>query len=80
MKSKNINREDALKIIKAKRPSVAPNNGFMEQLGLYYDLNFDVDSKHAEYRRFLVATMAEEQKSKFDKNKKSRLVFTVRFL
>ncbi|KAG1454251.1 hypothetical protein G6F56_007368 [Rhizopus delemar] len=63
MKSKKIKRDDALEIIRRKRASVAPNSGFMEQLSLYYDLNFDVDSKHVEYRRFLVASMAEEQKN-----------------
>lgn len=64
MKSKKINRDEALEIIKRKRPSVAPNDGFMEQLSLYFDLEFDVDAKHVEYRRFLVAGMAEEQKSR----------------
>jgi dual specificity phosphatase 12 len=63
MKSKNINRDDALAIIRKKR-SVAPNTGFMDQLELYHDLGFDVDAKHVEYRRFLVAIMAEEQASK----------------
>ncbi|KAF1796716.1 dual specificity phosphatase [Mucor lusitanicus] len=63
MKSKKINRDDALEIIKRKRPSVAPNAGFMEQLSLYFDLGFDVDARHVEYRRFLVASMAEEQKN-----------------
>jgi dual specificity phosphatase 12 len=67
MKSKNINRDDALAIVKRKRPSVVPNDGFMEQLTLYYDLKFDVDVKYAEYRRFLVAVMAEEQRSKQNK-------------
>jgi dual specificity phosphatase 12 len=64
MKSKKIKRDEALEIIKRKRSSIAPNDGFMEQLNLYYDLDFQVDSSHVEYRRFLVATMAEEQKSK----------------
>lgn len=64
MKSKKIKRDEALEIIKRKRASIAPNDGFMEQLNLYYDLNFEVDQSHAAYRRFLVATMAEEQKSK----------------
>jgi dual specificity phosphatase 12 len=63
MKSKNINRDDALAFIRKKR-SVAPNTGFMDQLELYHDLGFDVDAKHVEYRRFLVAIMAEEQASK----------------
>ncbi|RCI01401.1 dual specificity phosphatase 12 [Rhizopus stolonifer] len=63
MKSKKIKRDDALAIIRQKRPSIAPNDGFMEQLSLYYDLDFDVDARHADYRRFLVATMAEEQKN-----------------
>ncbi|KAI8968317.1 protein-tyrosine phosphatase-like protein [Mycotypha africana] len=63
MKSKKINRDEALDIIQRKRASIAPNAGFMEQLSLYYDLNYEVDPKHAEYRRFLVASMAEEQQS-----------------
>ena len=64
MKSKKIKRDEALEIIKRKRACIAPNDGFMEQLDLYYDLNFDVDATHVEYRRFLVASMAEEQKSR----------------
>ncbi|OBZ89656.1 Dual specificity protein phosphatase 12 [Choanephora cucurbitarum] len=63
MKSKKIKRDEALEIIRRKRPAVAPNAGFMEQLTLYHDLEFDVDARHVEYRRFLVATMAEEQKN-----------------
>ncbi|KAI8986412.1 dual specificity phosphatase [Pilobolus umbonatus] len=63
MKSKNVDRDTALNIIKKKRSCIAPNEGFMNQLQLYFDLCFDVDSKHTEYRRFLVATMAEEQRN-----------------
>ncbi|KAI9255914.1 dual specificity phosphatase [Helicostylum pulchrum] len=63
MKSKKIKRDEALDIIKRKRSCIAPNDGFMEQLDLYYDLNFIVDNTHVEYRRFLVATMAEDQRN-----------------
>ncbi|CAO3656577.1 unnamed protein product [Mucor hiemalis] len=63
MKSKKIKRDEAIEIIKRKRSCVAPNDGFMEQLGLYYDLDFEVDTSHVEYRRFLVASMAEEQRN-----------------
>lgn len=65
MRSKKIKRDEAIEIIKRKRSCVAPNDGFMEQLNLYYDLDFDVDTSHVEYRRFLVASMAEEQKSNY---------------
>ncbi|KAI9280370.1 dual specificity phosphatase [Sporodiniella umbellata] len=63
MNSKKIKRDEALDLIRRKRGCVAPNTGFMEQLSLYYDLGFEVDTKHVEYRRFLVASMAEEQKN-----------------
>lgn len=64
MKSKKIKRDEALDIIKRKRSCIALNDGFMEQLDLYHDLNYEVDNTHVEYRRFLVATMAEDQRSK----------------
>ncbi|KAL0098073.1 protein-tyrosine phosphatase-like protein [Phycomyces blakesleeanus] len=62
MRSKGIKPTEALEMIKAKRPIISPNNGFLAQLVLYDRLKYDVDTRHTDYRRFLVAAMAEEQK------------------
>ncbi|KAI7870022.1 protein-tyrosine phosphatase-like protein [Spinellus fusiger] len=62
VKSKGIKPSEALEIIKGKREVISPNHGFLAQLVLYDRLGYDVDSRHTEYRRFLMAIMAEEQK------------------
>lgn len=41
-----------------------PNEGFVTQLHLYGDINFDVSVNRTEYRRFLIANMAAHRESK----------------
>ncbi|KAI8138105.1 protein-tyrosine phosphatase-like protein [Fennellomyces sp. T-0311] len=61
MRSLKISPKAALDIIRDHRAFAQPNDGFMDQLELYYVLQYDVDPKHAAYRRFLVVGMAKEQ-------------------
>ncbi|KAI9308279.1 dual specificity protein phosphatase 12-like protein [Cunninghamella echinulata] len=60
MKKGTIGVEQALTMIKTRRPGVAPNDGFLAQLELYETINYELDQKHAAYRRFILANMAEE--------------------
>jgi len=52
MKSNRIDFEAALALVKAKRSIVYPNNGFREQLNLYYQLQFNVNKESDEYNKF----------------------------
>ncbi|KAI8596959.1 protein-tyrosine phosphatase-like protein [Dissophora ornata] len=61
MKTKNLSAEDALSTVQALRPIAGPNDGFMEQLSLYGDIEFDVSTDRTEYRRFLIASMAAQR-------------------
>ncbi|KAI9497137.1 protein-tyrosine phosphatase-like protein [Zychaea mexicana] len=61
MRTQNLAPKAALDIIKDERNFVQPNEGFMDQLELYQILQYKVDTNHAAYRRFLVASMAREQ-------------------
>ncbi|SAL97463.1 hypothetical protein [Absidia glauca] len=60
MRKGNIGHEKALSMIKSRRSFVAPNEGFLAQLELYESLNYEVDQKHAAYRRFLLDSMVDE--------------------
>lgn len=61
MKAHSIEPSEAIARIRAQRPCVSPNSGFLHQLDLYHKLKYDVDPRHADYRRFLVISMAREQ-------------------
>lgn len=65
MKKGTIGVEQALTMIKTRRPGVAPNDGFLAQLELYETINYELDQKHAAYRRFILANMAEEYNRKY---------------
>ncbi|ORZ15769.1 protein-tyrosine phosphatase-like protein [Absidia repens] len=60
MRKANIGYEQALTMIKSRRPWAAPNDGFMAQLELYESLDCKVDQTHVAYRRFLLDTMVDE--------------------
>jgi dual specificity phosphatase 12 len=64
MRKGNIGHEKALSMIKSRRSFVAPNEGFLAQLELYESLNYEVDQKHAAYRRFLLDSIVDEYNSK----------------
>jgi dual specificity phosphatase 12 len=63
MWSKRISPKEAISIIKASWPSASPNGGFFNQLQIFQDIDYTVDQQRTEYRRFLMATMAEERES-----------------
>ncbi|KAJ2161895.1 tyrosine protein phosphatase yvh1 [Coemansia sp. RSA 552] len=59
MWKQRLRAEQALAAIKAKRPQIYPNEGFREQLQLFYDIDYDVSPTKALYRRFLISHSAE---------------------
>ncbi|KAG0324810.1 dual specificity phosphatase 12 [Dissophora globulifera] len=61
MKTKGMTSSEALLFVQAKRPIAGPNDGFMDQLQLYGDIEFDVSTQRTEYRRFLIASMAAQR-------------------
>ncbi|KAJ1962490.1 tyrosine protein phosphatase yvh1 [Dipsacomyces acuminosporus] len=54
MEKDGLAADQALAMIKEKRSQINPNEGFVEQLELYYDIQFDVSPTNALYRRFLI--------------------------
>lgn len=50
--------EDALEAVKAHRPSAGPNDGFMEQLQVYKDCDFEISGNKI-YRQWLLRKQAE---------------------
>ncbi|KAF9975471.1 dual specificity phosphatase 12 [Actinomortierella ambigua] len=61
MKLQKLKVEEALEFVRSKRPLVGPNEGFMSQLQMYYDIGYDVNTTHTQYRRFLIESMAVER-------------------
>ncbi|KAF9419924.1 dual specificity phosphatase 12, partial [Entomortierella beljakovae] len=61
MKSKAMSATDALKMVSSKRPIAEPNDGFLRQLILYGDIEYELDISKPEYRRFLMASMATQR-------------------
>ncbi|OMJ21303.1 Dual specificity protein phosphatase 12 [Smittium culicis] len=59
MKERNLKVHEALEYIKKKRPQAHPNRGFINQLRLYYDLQFQIDPQNSIYRKF-VNSMAQK--------------------
>ncbi|KAF9974366.1 tyrosine protein phosphatase yvh1, partial [Modicella reniformis] len=57
MKSKNMTADEAVSAVQLIRSIAEPNDGFMTQLYLYADIEFDVNIKRTKYRRFLIACM-----------------------
>ncbi|KAJ2084763.1 tyrosine protein phosphatase yvh1 [Coemansia sp. S142-1] len=62
MQRDTLTAEVAIANIKDKRPQIYPNSGFLDQLQLYYDLNYDVSTDKALYRRFLISHNVEHFK------------------
>ncbi|KAJ1931446.1 tyrosine protein phosphatase yvh1, partial [Linderina pennispora] len=59
MQKDDVGRDEALEAMKARRPQVHPNPGFMDQLELYHDLRYEVTPSKPLYRRFLINHSAE---------------------
>ncbi|KAJ2819761.1 tyrosine protein phosphatase yvh1, partial [Coemansia furcata] len=62
MQRDTLTAEEAIATIKDKRPQIHPNCGFLDQLQLYYDLNYVVSTDKALYRRFLISHNVEHFK------------------
>lgn len=43
MKTRNWTVEEALKYLKECRPQASPNEGFLEQLKLYQEMNYEIN-------------------------------------
>ncbi|KAF9096034.1 dual specificity phosphatase 12 [Mortierella sp. AM989] len=61
MRTKNLSVVEALSAVQALRSIAEPNDGFMRQLILYGDIEYDVNINRTEYRRFLIASMASQR-------------------
>ncbi|KAJ2485426.1 tyrosine protein phosphatase yvh1 [Coemansia sp. RSA 2320] len=62
MQQDSLTAEQALQVLKDTRSQIYPNSGFVDQLHLYYDLNYDVSTDKALYRRFLISHNVEHFK------------------
>lgn len=52
MKKYNLKMETAFEIVKSKRESIYPNEGFLDQLKIYEQLQCQVDMKSDLYKGF----------------------------
>ncbi|KAJ1918258.1 tyrosine protein phosphatase yvh1 [Mycoemilia scoparia] len=59
MQERKIGADEALALIKLKRPQIYPNSGFKEQLELYYELDYKVSTDNSLYRHFLISKNSE---------------------
>ncbi|KAJ2726677.1 tyrosine protein phosphatase yvh1 [Coemansia sp. Benny D115] len=59
MQRDKLSAEEGLRRVKEKRRQVHPNEGFLDQLELYYDLGYEVSEEKPLYRRFLINHSAE---------------------
>lgn len=50
MKTEGLDVEAALRQVRAKRPFVDPNEGFMAQLALYKEMGCGIDQQRAAYK------------------------------
>ncbi|PWA99020.1 dual specificity protein phosphatase domain-containing protein [Artemisia annua] len=53
MRSERLSVQDALASLRQSKPSVCPNDGFLEQLTMFQDMGFKVDHSSPIYKRFL---------------------------
>ncbi|KAI7834370.1 protein-tyrosine phosphatase-like protein [Kickxella alabastrina] len=59
MHEQKLTAEQAVQAVKQRRPQIYPNQGFLDQLDLYYDLGYEVTEAKPLYRRFLINHSAE---------------------
>ncbi|KAJ1665665.1 tyrosine protein phosphatase yvh1 [Coemansia sp. RSA 1813] len=62
MQKNRLTAEQALATLKEKRRQINPNEGFVDQLQLFYDINYDVSPSKPLYRWFLVSHSSEHYK------------------
>ncbi|KAI9330616.1 protein-tyrosine phosphatase-like protein [Obelidium mucronatum] len=61
MKTRDLDVEGAVALIREGRPCVCPNDGFIKQLEIYKRMGCVVNKESSEYRRFLLSLAASEQ-------------------
>ncbi|KAF9913093.1 dual specificity phosphatase 12 [Linnemannia zychae] len=61
MKEKKMSAADALKHVQSHRQIAEPNDGFLSQLLLYGQIDYDVNVNRTAYRRFLIASNAAQR-------------------
>ncbi|KAF9994679.1 dual specificity phosphatase 12 [Entomortierella chlamydospora] len=61
MKTKGMSAAEALLAVQALRPIADPNDGFIKQLLLYGEIEYELDINRTPYRRFLMASMASQR-------------------
>ncbi|KAJ2542869.1 tyrosine protein phosphatase yvh1 [Coemansia sp. RSA 1933] len=62
MQTRSQTAEQALTTLKEKRQQINPNEGFIDQLQLFYDIDYDVSPAKPLYRWFLVNHSSEHYK------------------
>ncbi|KAJ1732997.1 tyrosine protein phosphatase yvh1 [Coemansia sp. Benny D160-2] len=62
MQKNALTAEQALDMLRERRPQINPNEGFVAQLQLFYDIGYDVSPARPMYRRFLVSRSSEHFK------------------
>lgn len=58
METNNVDHEEAIKAVRHRRPSTAPNEGFVRQLALFSAMNCRLDASFIPYKRFLAEQAA----------------------
>ncbi|KAG0248292.1 hypothetical protein BGZ95_008122, partial [Linnemannia exigua] len=61
MREQKMSAADALKHVQSLRQVAEPNDGFMTQLLLYSQIEYDVNVNRTAYRRFLIASDAAQR-------------------
>src|SRR5581483_6958883 len=54
MKKQSIGYKEAFKIVQEKRPKIHPNRGFVEQLKLWQEMDYQLDFSHPLYRKIVL--------------------------
>ncbi|KAG6908000.1 hypothetical protein DXG01_006535 [Tephrocybe rancida] len=60
MYSKNMDRESALEMIRSVRPSIEPNEGFLRQLEIFHNAQFQVSRRDKSTRMYYMERALDE--------------------
>lgn len=58
MRAQELDPDAALAMLRKTHPSAAPNEGFMDQLQLFFCMNYTLNTSYVPYRRFLAQQAA----------------------
>jgi dual specificity phosphatase 12 len=65
MKFLRLSPSEADELVRAQRPVIKPNDGFMRQLELFHEMNYDVDLSYPTYRKYRLDILAEQMQKDF---------------